>query len=242
MIQCFHFHIRFVSDARNDIDGKHRTEKIISVDEDESEHSDIGDISDSDDHVTHRLQSRDTEGSNSNRDSTNADNGSRNTESKGDNGSQDSHTPVSEGDSQPRPKIWSITNFLGSSKDGCSSQSSKSPDTPAIVCSRQTNKLPYLNYSQSSDGLRVPNGHAQFAVGLQGIPFSLNQTTLSYPYTLSSATTNKTEAHMQNQATLRATEQAIKEEILKKAVRMQNGLFSPARQLDDIRVGKKMVL
>ena len=192
--------------------------------------------------MTHRLQSRDTEGSNSRRDTTNAEDGTRNTDTKGDNSSRDSHTPVSEGDSQPRPKIWSITNFLGSSKDGCSSQSSKSSDTPAIVCSRQTNKLPYLNYSQSSDGLRLPNGHPQFAVGLQGIPLSLNQTTLSYPYTLSSATTNKADTNMQHHATIRATEQAIKEEILKKAVRMQNGIFSPARQLDDIRVGKKMVL
>lgn len=227
---------------RSDGDAKPRTEKIISVDEDESEHSDIGDITDSEDHDSDRLRLAETKDSNSNSRTTDADEVSRTTESKAVNDLQETNTPVSEAESQPRPKIWSITNFLGNSKDGCSSQSSKSSDTPAIVCSRQTSKMTYLSYSQSSDGIRVPNGHAQFAMGLQGIPLSLNQTTLSYPYTLSSATVNKSDANMQHSAALRATEQAIKEELIKKAARMQNGLFSPARQLDDVRVGKKMVL
>lgn len=232
-------------DHTGEADPALRTEKIISVDEDESDHSDAGDISDTEEHETDRLRLGDAKDSNSNTSASQVGGDDRkDLNAKVLNDLHDSHTqPVSDGEAQPRPKIWSITDFLGNSKEGRSSQTSKSPDTPAIVCSRQTNKLSYLNFSQSSEGIRVPNGHAQFSVGLPGLPLSLNQTTLSYPYTLSSATQNKSDSNMQHTpSSLRATEQALKEELFKKAARMQNGIFSPARQLDDIRVGKKMVL
>ena len=229
----------FLSGNKGDDIRKARTEKIISVDDDESDHSDIGEISEPDaddqDSAKYRLCEKPDTNSNVN---SNTDG-----ESKKTSGTQEAESPsVSESESQPRPKIWSISNFLGNSKGECSSQSSKSPDTPAIVCSRQTNKLAYLNFSQSGEGLRVPNGHAQFAFGLQGLPLSLNQTTLSYPYTLSSSAGGKSDSSLQHTAALRSSEQAFKEELMKKAARLQNGIFSPARQIDDIRVGKKMIL
>ena len=234
----------FLSGNKGDDIRKARTEKIISVDDDESDHSDIGETSepDVDDQDSAKYRLCEKPDSNSNVNST-GERRNSDGESIKTSGTQEAESPsVSESESQPRPKIWSISNFLGNSKGECSSQSSKSPDTPAIVCSRQTNKLAYLNFSQSGEGLRVPNGHAQFAFGLQGLPLSLNQTTLSYPYTLSSSAGHKSDSSLQHTAALRSSEQAFKEELMKKAARLQNGIFSPARQIDDIRVGKKMIL
>ena len=234
-----------ISGCKGVQDRKPRTEKIISVDDDESEHSDIGEMSepDADDQDIAKYRLCEKTDSNLNSDLA-GERKNSNPETVKTSDIQESKTQtqsVSGSESQPRPKIWSITDFLGNSKGECSSQSSKSSDTPAIVCSRQTNKLAYLNFSQSSEGLRVPNGHAQFSLGLQGLPLSLNQTTLSYPYTLSSSSGNKSDSSLHHAAALRS-EQAFKEELVKKAARIQNGIFSPARQIDDIRVGKKMIL
>ena len=136
-----------------------------------------------------------------------------------------------------RPKIWSVLDVLGS-KDSSSGSSSSTQTSPAVVCSRQTNGPSYLNVHQMNQNFR--NG--QFPVGYNGYPFSLSHTTLSYPYTLSASTASKAELSMKHAAAVRATEQAFKEGLVEKAARMQERIFSPARDLDGLRVGGKMVL
>lgn len=144
-----------------------------------------------------------------------------------------------------RPKIWSVIDVLGKDKDKDNSTHSGSPSAqtspPAVVCSRQTNGPSFLNIHQTNQHFRS----GQFPVGYGGYPLSLSHTTLSYPYTLSASTAAKADINMKqaHAAALRATEQAFKEGLTDKAVRMQGRIFSPARELDVLRVGGgKMVL
>ena len=139
-----------------------------------------------------------------------------------------------------RPKIWSVTDFLvHKDSDSSDSSSSSTTTTPAIVCSRQPSSAQLLNFHQTNQSMR--NGH--FPVGFRGYPLSLTHSTLSYPYSLSTSTDTKSDLNLKHAhaAALRA-EQAFKEGLVQRSAKLQNGLFSPARELDGLRVGGKIVL
>ncbi|KAH3855218.1 homeobox protein caupolican-like [Dreissena polymorpha] len=137
-----------------------------------------------------------------------------------------------------RPKIWSVMDVLGN-KDSSSSTKSSTPQnsSPAIVCSRQINGPAFLNAHHNSQNFRV----GQYPMGLNGYPFSFSHATLSYPYTLTTATA-AAKSDLSHMAALRADAQAFKEGLVEKATRLQPGIFSPARELDGLRVRSKIVL
>lgn len=137
-----------------------------------------------------------------------------------------------------RPKIWSVMDVLGN-KDSPSSSKSSAPQNspPAIVCSRQTNGPAFLNAHHNSQSFRM----GQYPIGLNGYPFSFSHTTLSYPYSLTTATA-AAKSDLSHMAALRADAQAFKEGLVEKAARLQPGIFSPARELDGLRVRSKIVL
>lgn len=138
-----------------------------------------------------------------------------------------------------RPKIWSVMDVLGNKENNTSSSKTPTQNSPpASICSRQTNGPAFLNAHQASPNFRP----GQYPVGFNAYPFSFSHTTLSYPYTLSASSAAKSELNMSHVAAIRASEQAFKEGLVEKAARMQTGLFSPARELDGMRVRSKIVL
>lgn len=138
-----------------------------------------------------------------------------------------------------RPKIWSVLDVLAN-KDTSNFKTSpqSSQNTAAVVCSRQTHGPAFLNAHQANQNFRS----TQFPMGFNGYPFSFSHTTLSYPYTLSAATGAKSEMSTKHATALNVGEQSFKEGLVEKVARMQGGIFSPARELDGLRVGGKIVL
>jgi len=139
-----------------------------------------------------------------------------------------------------RPKIWSVMDVLGNKDSSTNSRkSSSSPQSspPAVICSRQTSGPAFLN-AHHAQAFRA----GTYPLGLNGYPFSFSHTTLSYPYALSGSTSAKSDLTMSHVAAIRASEQAFKEGLVEKAARMQSGLFSPARELDGLRVRNKIVM
>ncbi|WAR12232.1 ARA-like protein [Mya arenaria] len=228
-------------------------ERIISVDDDDDEsHDGIDDLEltnpksldlssarspdrlhdDKSDDERATARSRNSDGDDE--DDEGKDNKSKN--SNNNNFKSDSTHSSSE---QPtRPKIWSVMDVLGNTENSSASKSSSPQNSPpAVVCSRQTSAPAFLNAHTSH-----PFRPGQYPVGLNGYPFSFSHTTLSYPYSLSASTAAKSEMSMSHLAAIRASEQAFKEGLVEKAARMQTGLFSPARELDGLRVRSKVML
>ncbi|XP_045193325.2 iroquois-class homeodomain protein IRX-6-like [Mercenaria mercenaria] len=228
-------------------------DRIISVDDDDDDsvQSDVGDISEisprrdnnlndkteNRDNVALRLQDpkgdADTEKETGSKDTDAADaSEDKNLKRANDTNGESSHTP--------RPKIWSVMDVLGNKENASSKDSQNSPQSspPAVVCSRQTNGPAFLNAHPTNQTFRG----GQFPVGFSGYPFSFSHTTLSYPYTLSASTAAKAELNMKHVAAIRASEQAFKEGLVEKAARIQTGIFSPARELDGMRVSGKVML
>lgn len=245
-------HANTSADDNNDIarsvSDREVFDRIISVDEDDdSDISDVGDIDDipnssrdginekpdDTEDVTVRLQEqkddkKEIEGKETGTKDTGNSGNSVNTNSKR---ASDSNI-----ESQaPRPKIWSVMDVLAN-KDNSNSKCSPTANQsspPAVVCSRPA----FLNAHPTNQAFRG----TQFPMGFNGYPFSFSHTTLSYPYTLTASSAAKAELSMKHVAAIRASEQAFKEGLAEKA-RMQNGLFSPARELDGMRVSGKVML
>lgn len=244
-------YIIIFSDASRSVSDREVFDRIISVDDDddESDQSDVGDLGeisprrdnnisskiDSRENVTMRLQESTDDGNGSDATET----GSNKTNTKNDGHDNNSKLATdSTGESQtPRPKIWSVMDVIGN-KENTGSKGSPQSSPPAVVCSRQANGPAFLNAHPTNQSFRG----AQFPVGFNGYPFSFSHTTLSYPYTLSASTAAKAELNMKHVAAIRASEQAFKEGLVEKAARMQTGIFSPARELDGMRVSGKVIL
>jgi hypothetical protein len=228
-------------------------DRIISVDDDDedSDQSDAGDIGE----LSHRRDSLHDKHEHRENVALRLQDPKANTDAEKDTGSKDSNKTVSSevknslkrandstGDSShpPRPKIWSVMDVLGNKENTSSKDSQNSPQSspPAVVCSRQANGPAFLNAHPSSQTFRG----GQLPLGFNGYPFSFSHTTLSYPYTLSASTAAKAELNMKHVAAIRASEQAFKEGLVEKAARMQSGIFSPARELDGMRVSGKVML
>lgn len=146
--------------------------------------------------------------------------------------------------SPPRPKIWSVSQFLvnspSSSNDSNSnsnspvggasgSSSSKSVPTGLTSGSRLHPSPGYLYLQSASQSW---NGGRYSA--LSAYPISMSHTTLSYPYTLSTHTSSKTALGVASTA----VHNAASVELLHSAEKLsttQKGLFSPARELDGMR-------
>ncbi|KAK3579018.1 hypothetical protein CHS0354_034817 [Potamilus streckersoni] len=223
------------------------TEKIISVDDDNSNNSldDLDDLrseeDDSDNDNFPQRKDSDTSSPSSNvgdsQKSPKETKTSSSTEGQFKTGSSESST----NSNTPRPKIWSVTDFLGNSKN--ESSNSKSANSAAVVCSRQkqdsfstfSTSAAFIGYQSASQSLRS----GQFSAAL-GYPLSLSHTTLSYPYSLPSSTSGKSGLGFHH-AAFRMPE---KDNLIDKHThaRLQNGLFSPARELDGLRVGSKVVM
>lgn len=228
-------------------------DRIISVDDDDdSDQSDAGDISGD---ISGEINNLNEKLENREKVALRLQDPKSNTEDSSEKktGSKDTHTVEesevkslkrandSSGESSQttRPKIWSVMDVLGN-KENTSSKERTSPQSspPAVVCSRQANGPAFLNAHQTNQTFRG----GQFPVGFNGYPFSFSHTTLSYPYTLSASTAAKAELSMKHVAAIRASEQAFKEGLVEKAARMQTGIFSPARELDGMRVSGKVML
>lgn len=236
------------NDTPREVSEREVFDRIISVDEDDD--SDISDVGEVDEIQTHRTNGVDeksseredanerlTEHKDSLKESNDKETGTSETDKSADVSHSSSKRPSDSSlESQaPRPKIWSVMDVLGN-KDSSNSKSSPTPNQsspPAVVCSRPA----FLNAHPTSQGFRA----SQFPVGFNGYPFSFSHTTLSYPYTLTASTAAKAELSMKHVAAIRASEQAFKESLAEKA-RLQSGLFSPARELDGMRVSGKVML
>lgn len=225
-------------------------DRIISVvdDDDDDDHSDIGELNDSDHTNTDTSDNKDRSSTpvkdrlqdhKSDSDSEKADDDERDLKSDVKT-TNNNNKPGNENNFQqqtPRPKIWSVMDVLSSKDNSSSTKSSNNNSAPATICSRP-NGPAFLNAHPATPNFRP----GQYPLGFNGYPFSFSHTTLSYPYTLSAATAAKSELTMSHVAAIRASEQAFKEGLVEKAARMQNGLFSPARELDGMRVRSKIVL
>lgn len=235
-------------------------DRIISVvDDDDSDHSDIGELNDSDaattesaDHkdraitpVKDRLHDTkaDEESDKPDSDDKDSKHDTKTAPAINNNNNNNNNTIKTGSDSNPtqptpRPKIWSVMDVLGNKDIASTTKSSTQTSAPASVCSRPTNGPAFLNAHQATPNFRP----GQYPMGFNGYPFSFCHTTLSYPYTLNAGTAAKTELSMSHVAAIRASEQAFKDGLVEKAARMQTGLFSPARELDGMRVRSKIVL
>lgn len=242
------------SDASRSVSDREVFDRIISVDDDddESDQSDVGDLGEisprRDNNITNKIDSREnvtmrlqeSKGDGNGSDATETGSNNTNTKNDGDDNNSKRATD-SNGESQtPRPKIWSVMDVLGNKENTSSRNATGSPQSspPAVVCSRQVNGPAFLNAHPTNQSFRG----GQFPVGFNGYPFSFSHTTLSYPYTLSASTAAKAELNMKHVAAIRASEQAFKEGLVEKAARMQTGIFSPARELDGMRVSGKVIL
>ena len=169
-------------------------EKIICVDEDEPDHNITGEPnSNSDGKETDSCGENET-----NISSTctgfleqTEDKNKSNTETQSSVSSEKQHIQtggtMSGNTSHTKPKIWSVTNFLGNSSAAESTvKCSDSTDTPAIVCSRQTLKPPYLNPCQLH----------QLPLRLHGYSLSLSHSAVSFPHALSFSSNSKVEKHV----------------------------------------------
>lgn len=224
-------------------------DRIISVDDDDdSDQSDDGDIGEIN-NINEKIENRDSvalrlqDPKSNDDDSNEKKTGSKDNNTPGDGDEKSvkrANDSNGESSQTTRPKIWSVMDVLGNKENTSSKDSQNSPQSspPAVVCSRQANGPAFLNAHQTNQALRA----GQFPVGFSGYPFSFSHTTLSYPYTLSASTAAKAELNMKHVAALRASEQAFKEGLVEKAARMQTGIFSPARELDGMRVNGKVML
>lgn len=147
---------------------------------------------------------------------------------------KDSHISSSHAQqTQNRPKIWSVSQFLNTPNNDSESEKSGS----VITASKPK---PFPNGGTSFLYLPSANNAHALNTGRYGpfgaYPLSLTHTTLSYPYTLSSHTSAKA-ALASSSAMLNGPENLSTAG--EKSVRSQNGLFSPARDIDIVRNGGK---
>ncbi|KAJ8303129.1 hypothetical protein KUTeg_019525, partial [Tegillarca granosa] len=150
----------------------------------------------------------------------------------GNSGTKDSHISSSNvQQTQNRPKIWSVSQFLNTPNNDSESEKSGS----VITASKPK---PFPNGGTSFLYLPSTNNAHALNAGRYGpfgaYPLSLTHTTLSYPYTLSSHTSAKA-ALASSSAMLNGPENLSTTG--EKSVRSQNGLFSPARDIDIVRNG-----
>ena len=228
-------------------------DRIISVvDDDDSDHSDIGELNDSDNTtndtsdpkdrartpIKDRLQDEKADSDTDKPDNEDKDfkhdtktTTNNNSIKTGSDNSSNQQTP-------PKPKIWSVMDVLGNKENSSSTKTSTHTSLPVNISSRHPNGPAFLNAHPSTPNFRP----GQYPLGFNGYPFSFSHATLSYPYSLSAATAAKSELSMSHVAAIRASEQAFKDGLVEKAARMQSGLFSPARELDGMRVRSKIVL
>lgn len=146
--------------------------------------------------------------------------------------------------SPPRPKIWSVSQFLvnspSSSNDSNSNSSSpvggvsgsSGSKSVATVLTSGNRLHPSPGYLYLQSASQSWNGGRYGA--LSAYPISMSHTTLSYPYTLSTHTSSKTALGVASAA----VHNAASVELLHSADKLastQKGLFSPARDIDGMR-------
>ena len=146
--------------------------------------------------------------------------------------------------SPPRPKIWSVSQFLvnspsssndsnsnSSSPVGGASGSSGSKSVATVLTSNnRLHSSPGYLYLQSASQSWNGGRYGPFSA----YPISMSHTTLSYPYTLSTQTSSKTTLGVASTA----VHNAASVELLHSADKLattQKGLFSPARDIDGMR-------
>lgn len=129
-------------------------------------------------------------------------------------------------ETQTRPKIWSVSEFLTSSSSGSDSSKSESRITKAIS---QQHGGPGFFYLPSAKNSLSSSRFAAFGA----YPLSFTHTTLSYPYSLTSHTASKA-GIMCSTSRIQGPEN-LSTGGPDKILRSQNGLFSPARDIDVVK-------
>ncbi|XP_021343269.1 homeobox protein caupolican-like [Mizuhopecten yessoensis] len=140
-----------------------------------------------------------------------------------------SETIPSDNDSetQTRPKIWSVSEFLNSSTSSASDTSKSEPRVTKAIS--QQHGGPGFFYLPASKNSLTSGRFAAFGA----YPLSFSHTTLSYPYSLTSHTASKA-GIMCSTSRLQGPEN-LSTGGPDKILRSQNGLFSPARDIDVVK-------